>query len=84
MKTIYKYELAMKDEQVLSLPADAKVLSVQAQGVQVFAWVSLDTKKPERDRKIYIAGTGNPIDCEGLQHLATVQVGPMVWHFFEE
>jgi hypothetical protein len=84
MMTIYKYELTLKDEQVLSLPADSEILSIQAQGVAVFAWVSVDTSKPERDRKIFIVGTGDPVDTKGIKYISTVQVGPMVWHFFEQ
>jgi len=83
MKTIYKYELALTDEQTISLPADAEILDIQQQGQDLCAWVKLDTDMPERDRKITICGTGNPISDLTLAHIATVQIGAMVWHFFE-
>ncbi len=83
MKTIFKYQLALTDEQTISLPVDAKILSIQEQGEYIFAWVSLDTDQPKWGRKIYIAGTGNSFDCESLRHITTLQMGDMVWHFFE-
>ena len=83
MEAIYKYELELKDEQVISLPADAEILSIQEQGGSICAWVRLDTQKPERDRKIIVCGTGRPIAAKDMLFISTVQTGAMVWHFFE-
>ena len=83
MNTVYKYDLELKEEQVLSLPADAEILSIQEQGGNLCAWVSVDTEKPERDKTIIISGTGNAIYYKDLRHITTLQMGSMVWHFFE-
>lgn len=83
MITIYKYELELKGEQSLSLPADAEILSIQVQNGCICAWVKLDTEKPERTRTIAIYGTGQPGGPNSAQYIATLQMGSMVWHFFE-
>jgi hypothetical protein len=83
MKTIYKYELCMTGTQTLKLPADAEILTIQQQGAELCAWVKLDTNSPCEDRTIVICGTGNPIEHEEMYYLSTVQMGSMVWHFFE-
>ena len=83
MHTVYKYALALADKQTISLPADAEILAIQQQGQELCAWVKVDTDKPERDRTIVICGTGSPIDSEGMRYVSTVQMGDMVWHFFE-
>ena len=82
MSVIYKYTLELQQEQTLSLPADAEILTIQIQSGVICAWVRLDTLKPERTRTLVICGTGdNP--PENGRYVATVQTPPMVWHFFE-
>tara|TARA_R110000851_G_C12769468_1_gene533998 strand:- start:72 stop:332 length:261 start_codon:yes stop_codon:yes gene_type:complete len=84
METIYKYELKIASEQFLRLPSGAEILSIQQQQQgSVCAWVKLDTSKPMRDRKIVICGTGNSIEHEVTRFIETIQMGVMVWHFFE-
>lgn len=83
METIYKYELELTDTQALSLPADAEILTIQQQGPSIFAWVKLDNQKPERDRTIVVCGTGSPLKQPYMRYITTIQVGIMVWHFFE-
>lgn len=84
VKTIYKYKLALTDQQIINIPADAEILSIQEQAGDICMWVKLDTDKPERARSIVICGTGNPVDhlCD-MHHISTLQMGNMVWHFFE-
>ena len=81
---IYKYELACTDIQLLHLPADAEILSIQLQNGNICAWAKLNPAKPKVSRKIIMAGTGGPVSDAPMRHIATVQAGVMVWHFFEE
>lgn len=83
METIYKYQLEQKKVQTLSIPADAEILDIQRQFNEVWAWVRLDTDKPERERTIVIYGTGHEIEPAQMKHLKTLQVDGFVWHFFE-
>lgn len=83
MDTVYKYELELTERQVLSLPADARILDIQVQNESLCAWVKLDTEKPERERVILIVGTGNRAPHNAQKHISTVQMNGFVWHFFE-
>ena len=96
MKIIYKYVLKIIDEQTLSLPVDATILTAQMQGGYLCLWVLL--KDPSgalanivEDKIIRIVGTGMPIDdsyCSEKTYVATVQMpvgeleNTLVWHIF--
>lgn len=82
MKTIYKYDLELANEQKLSLPSGAELLSVQAQDEKLVLWAVVDTDLPERDFTITLHGTGNPIPEIHGCYIDTVQMDGMVWHFF--
>jgi hypothetical protein len=86
---IWKFPLAIVDEQVIGLPKDAEILSVQFQGPQLCLWALLDTEAPKQMRLIRIIGTGNPApdDLALWTFLGTVQQGysglpTLVWHVF--
>ena len=74
----------MNERQDLSLPVDSEILTIQKQGEDFFAWVKMDTDKPEQGRTIVICGTGTHVQIKPMKHIATVQADGFVWHFFEE
>jgi len=87
MKTIWKYELEITDEQEIKVPKGAKFLSVDFQGNSGCLWALVDSRKPKVTRTIAIKGTGNPIDpYEDLSFIGTFQMrkGSLVWHVFEK
>lgn len=73
MLTVYKYNLDIVDEQVVTLPRGAKILSCQQQrtpdswrpaydgGLQLWALVDTDATHT-RDHIVRIFGTGNPVN----------------------
>jgi hypothetical protein len=95
MRTIWKYELAETDVQMVSMPKGAVLLSVAGQpmtergntirsGVFPMLWASVDPDAPKVDRVIAVVGTGNP----GPELGDGVFVGsaicpPFVWHVFD-
>lgn len=85
-RTIYKYQLKIEEEQMLALPHHAEILSVQVQGTNVYLWALVDPEQPIAKRVIWCYGTGMPFPEERYappkKHLATVQQGVLVWHFF--
>lgn len=85
MKTIWKYTLAIIDEQVLEMPGGATILTAQMQGRGLCLWAIVFPKRPLKQRTIRIIGTGNdmPTDME-LVPIATAQMGSLVWHVFEK
>lgn len=60
MKTIWKYQLAVTDEQLIEMPVTPKLLSVAVQNNVPCLWAVVDPKKFLKKYKIYIFGTGEP------------------------
>ncbi len=87
MKRIYKYNLLVSDSQMVSLPLDSEILSVQMQGDSLMMWCLVDTNKASEQIIINIFGTGNPIDNDfkGL-FIDTFQMngGSLVFHVFKQ
>lgn len=99
MKTIYKYELALRDVQRVKMPAGAVLLHVGTQRIATLEvvsgysatadvltlWAYVDTAAPMVDRLIGVIGTGNtaPDDLDGATYVGTAQCGAFVWHVFD-
>lgn len=88
MKTIYKYSLKVTDEQVVKLPQQSQILSVQQQGTGLQLWAMVDSDAPVEDVTIEIFGTGNPIPNIPVgvrrEFISTVQMNSFVWHVFKQ
>ena len=84
---IFKYKLELSDYPTLTLPKDAKILSVQIQKGILCLWALVDTSAPIEQRKFRLAGTGHPIkeNLDELQFIDTIQSheGALVFHIFE-
>lgn len=88
MKTIYKYAIDVTDEQIVKLPANARILTVQVQGGTPCIWALVDTNEVLiEDVTIRVHGTGHPIDdSDNLDYIGTFQMhgGSLVFHVFRE
>lgn len=87
-KTIWKYELKITDTQLLEIPKDAEILSVQFQLGILCLWVLVNPKNDLEERTIEVFGTGHNVQCDmGIErkYIGTVQDPAMdlVWHVFE-
>ncbi len=83
-KTIWKYELQMKDQQTIEMPKGAELLSVQVQfGIPVL-WALVNPDAELVSRRIGTHGTGHSIQ-HGGRFIGTYQVcnGELVFHVFE-
>ena len=93
-RTIWKFPLALTDEQEIEMPQASKILHVDVQRVrhsdtevveQLFIWALVYPEAPKVRRKVYVFGTGNPYKTEGpVDHIGTVQMAgsALVWHVF--
>lgn len=61
MKTIWKYELAITDDQYVDMPIGAKPLSVDIQNGVPCMWVEVDSEKTPAQVHIMTVGTGYPV-----------------------
>lgn len=86
MTTVYKYPLAVTDEQTVEMPAGV-ILTVQVQHGTPCLWAAVDPSSPMTKRVIRIAGTGHLIDDSIATHryIGTFQLagGALVFHAFE-
>ena len=85
MKTIYKYLLEITDEQTVSMPRYAQVLSAQMQGTQLCIWALVEVGNVNCDRRVRIFGTGNTVKIDShWKFVDSVQERIFVWHVFVE
>ena len=88
MRTIYKYQLTVSEEQVISLPNGAEFLSAQIQRDVICLWVLIDPRAiGEQDWTFYIFGTGCFFnnDPDGMDYVSTLQSNNgNVYHLFVE
>jgi hypothetical protein len=85
--TVYIYPIEVTDQQVISLPEGAEILTAQVQRGQVCLWARVDAANSATltERKIRVAGTGHSVSL-AWHYIGTVQLlgGDLVFHFFEE
>lgn len=93
MSVIWKYILASWDDSIsgskmLSLPAEAQILSVQAQDNNIVLWAKTDpnqTKMEEHIFKVFTTGPAFDFNGEVVEFLATVQMSNgLVFHVFHK
>jgi hypothetical protein len=88
METIWKYNVAVDDEQALLVPKGSKLLSVKEQYGNLVAYVLVGKGIKETTTiNLRIFGTGHPIDInttDEWKYLDTVMTnkGELVWHVF--
>ena len=80
---IYKYPVPITDEFSLTMPRDAKILTLQLQQGMATMWALVDLSHAPETRRFRIFGTGVPLDCVGLVYIGTFQANAFVWHLFE-
>lgn len=91
MNAIHRFTLMVKDRQVVEIPGEAQLLSVQFKGLELSVWALLETTSPPKPRTFLIVPTGRRVPDGTLRYLGTIQdtvsslIGQtLVWHVFEE
>ena len=87
MTTIWKYTLKTTDAQTISMPANARILSLQTQFGIPCLWVMVDPAAAPEPRQFFTYGTGHKIiePISNLQFVGSYQLdgGALVFHVFE-
>lgn len=89
-RIIYKYPLDLGyTEQNIEIPEASQILDIQLQGETPVLWALVDPKKQKQQMGIEIHMTGHEIDTEhwdmfDMEHVKTLQIGAIVYHFFAE
>lgn len=80
--TIWKFDLLVRDETILTIPVGAVALSVQMQGLVPRLWALVDPEAPQECRRLRLYGTGHSVEPGGA-FVGTFQVGGLVFHLFD-
>jgi len=84
-KIIWKFPLEIKDVQIIRLPINHKILTVQLQNRTPCLWVMVNPEVSMEEIVIEIIGTGNPIEPGEREYISTFQLfeGELVYHVFK-
>lgn len=88
MKTIWKFNVPIRDLALIEMPKGAQTLSVGVQGQEICMWAIVDPNAEKEMRRFSVHGTGIPMEF-GLpgKFIGTVQIvtiaGVYVGHVFE-
>ena len=76
MRTIWKYEIKVIDEQTLELPEGAEILCLQMQTGTPCIWAMVDTEEERKETiTIRLFTTGHPTGIpDGLMYVGTFQM----------
>jgi hypothetical protein len=83
---ILKYTLQITDFQVIDLPENCQILTVQMQHGKPQLWVLADREHIKKQKVIQIIGTGHEIPITNIaRYISTFQMenGYLVFHVFE-
>ncbi|MCD8178085.1 MAG: hypothetical protein LUE98_11935 [Tannerellaceae bacterium] len=83
MKTIHKFPLVVTEEQTISLPKGAVLLSSQIQNGVPILWAEVDTNAEKHAVTVKMFGTGCEIpEDEWLLFCGSFQINGYVWHAY--
>ena len=85
MRTIFKTQLKVCDQQTVQLPRGFKILDIDRQGGMPCIWYECDSEAEKVDVDIYCVGTGQNIDgISSMMYIGTVhdRSGGFVWHYY--
>lgn len=85
MLRIFKYEFPIQDYFHLILPRNSKFLSAQVQNEKPVMWFVVDTETDISFMyRFSLKCTGDKLDLDQKDYLATLQLGDIVGHLFYE
>lgn len=83
-KTIWKYEIPVKERYDIEIPENAQFLDVQNQNDNITMWFLLHPHSATVKRYFSVYVTGGAIPENPGKYLGTVQLGWFVAHVFED
>lgn len=85
-KSIWKFPVAVTNEQVVEMPTDAKILTVAMQGETACLWVEVNPDAEGKHyRTICIFGTGQPMPDDPGAYIGSFMLhgGALVFHAYD-
>lgn len=86
LTTIWKFELAIQDVQLVKAPTIWEPLTVANQRDHLVLWARVAPDHPLRDYRVFVHGTGRLTHPEAKRYVGSAQFmnGALVWHVFVE
>lgn len=84
---VFKYKLEITYEQIIEIPAEAKVLTIAKQHDDICLWALVNPLRGRVKRRLWVVGTGHPAGhVEGMRYIGTVLLHDerLVFHVFME
>lgn len=83
---IWKYPVPISDLFTITMPAGAKLLSVQSQHGEPRLWALVDPEAPRVGRGLRVHGTGHDTLPDLGNYVGTFQIrgGDLVFHLFDQ
>lgn len=84
---VFKYKFEITDEQIIEMPAGAKVLTVAQQHKDMCLWALVNPLREPVKLRLWIVGTGHPAGhVAGMRYIGTFMLhdGQLVFHVFME
>lgn len=87
MKSIWKYQIKITDEQIIEVPFGSEFLHIGIQKDIPTIWFIVDTTRQEKETiKLRIYGTGHKIPdwISKDEHIGTIKMSndSLIWHVF--
>lgn len=82
-QVIWKFTL-LPTNKTVQMPRGARVLSVGVQGDDIVLWAIVEPTNKTESRFFHVIPTGSPMVIYDTKFIGTVQMGPLVFHVFEE
>ena len=84
MRTVWKFQLPVRDVLELTGPKPLEIVHVGPDGpADLLVWAEVDPARPPITRHLRVVGTGNPVPPEVTRHIGSVMAPPFVWHVYE-
>ncbi len=80
--TIWKFHLAIDEEQIIEMPIINKPLTLQLQNYAPCLWMLVDPDSPRIKVRIRTVGTGHSFVLSDMEYVGTYQAGSFIWHVF--
>ena len=82
-KMIYKYPISVECAQIISMPKDAKILTMKIQNDKPCIWVEFDVENKDKfeDRYFVLIMTGQEFGC--MKYIDTFFRDEFVLHLYE-
>lgn len=85
MRRVFKFPLAVTDDQTVGMPIGAEILCVQVQDSIPCMWALCDPSEKLVQRRFLTHGTGHALLLDDARYVGTYQLdgGMLVFHVFE-